>query len=299
MFSNLGLGIGLRSVYFDTILQQTSRSESQIKWAEVITENYLDLDNDLTLAKLESLLKMRQQIPLALHGVSMNLGGLELSIEIQNNYLKRLKKLIDVIKPSMVSDHLCWTGAKSETLFDLLPVPFTEEMIQHFADRIKKVQDYLGQRILVENVSGYLSFNESTMPEWEFVSQVLEQADCGLLLDVNNVFVNSVNFKFNPKEYLKNIPRSRVGQIHLAGHSVEGSWIVDTHDQPVCEEVWGLYSYANKIMPNVSVMIERDDNFPDWAELQKELMRAGRIIAKQKKSKSKQGVSNELAAANI
>lgn len=274
MFPRLGIGVGVRSVYFDTLQLQTSQTNSLIKWGEVITENYLDLESDFSLKKLENLLALRKNIPIALHGVSMNLGSHD---PLDLNYLKRLKKLISEVKPTVVSDHLCWTGVQKNSLFDLLPVPFNQEMMTHFVDRIKQVQDFLGQRILVENVSGYLHFAESEISEWEFVAKIIEKSDCGLLLDVNNVYVNSVNFNFNPKEYIKNLPLNRVGQIHLAGHSIENDWIVDTHDQPVCEAVWDLYTYTNRLIPNINVMIERDDNFPAWKEIEKELRRALRI----------------------
>jgi uncharacterized protein len=211
-----------------------------------------------------------------LHGVSLSLGSAD---PLNEDYLARLRALVDRIEPAWVSDHLCWTGVDGVNLHDLLPLPYTEEVLNYLAARIDRVQGVLGRRILVENVSSYLTFAESQISEWEFVAELAKRADCGLLLDVNNVYVSSVNHGFDPLRYLDALPAERIGQIHLAGHSRQGGVLIDTHDHPVCPEVWALYRAAVERFGAVSTMIERDDHIPEFAELVAELDTARAIAA--------------------
>lgn len=175
------------------------------------------------------------------------------------------------------SDHLCWSGVNGEILHDLYPLPYTKDVIQHVVDKIKQTQDFMGTRMLIENLSSYVDFKISEMSEWEFITEIATRADCGLLLDVNNVYVSSVNHNFDPKKYIDHIPSHRIGQIHLAGHSVEEGYLIDTHDAPVCQEVWDLYQYTLKKKGTFSSMIERDGNIPEWQVLENELLTAQKI----------------------
>jgi hypothetical protein len=193
------------------------------------------------------------------------------------DYLQQLKALIDRFEPLWVSDHLCWTGVSGKNTHDLLPLPYTREAAGHIASRIDRVQDYLGRRMLIENVSSYVNFNQSEMTEWEFVSEVAERADCLLLLDVNNVYVSGFNHGFDPREYIGALPRQRIQQIHLAGHSNCGTHIIDTHDAPIVDEVWKLYGYTIETLGPVATMIERDDHIPDLATMVSELDEARTI----------------------
>jgi uncharacterized protein len=218
--------------------------------------------------------KVRARLPVVLHGVSLSIGSAD---SLDRGYLARLRELIHRIEPAWVSDHLCWTGVDGENLHDLMPLPYTHEALTHVVDRISAVQDTLGRRILIENVSSYVEFAHSEMQEWEFVREVLERADCGLLLDVNNIYVSSVNHGFDPVKYLRAIPANRVAQIHLAGHTRKDGYLIDTHDHPVCPEVWDLYRLAVREFGLVSAMIERDAEIPDWDTLDAEVRMIGRI----------------------
>jgi hypothetical protein len=262
----LGFGLGLRVPHYETILQTLPK----VDWFEVISENYM-VPGGKPLDYLE---RIRSHYPMVMHGVSMSIGGTD---PLNREYLKQLKALAERIEPMWISDHLCWTGADGKNLHDLLPLPYTEEALQHVVDRVSQVQDFLGRRMLLENVSSYVSYHQSEMPEWEFVAALAERADCLLLLDVNNVYVSSVNHDFNPVEYLQGIPVDRVQQFHLAGHSNCGDYIIDTHDAPIIDPVWDLYAAAVRRFGNVSTMIERDDNIPELSELLAELAQARRI----------------------
>jgi hypothetical protein len=178
------------------------------------------------------------------------------------------------VQPAWISDHLCWTGAYGTNLHDLMPLPYTEEAIRHVVSRVRQVQDLLGRRLLLENVSSYVSYRQSAMSEWDFLTEIAERADCLILLDVNNIYVSSVNHEFDPYDYLRAIPPARVQQFHLAGHSNEGAYIIDTHDHPIVDPVWQLYAEAVRRFPGVSTMIERDDHIPPLAELVAELEQA-------------------------
>jgi len=266
--SSLGMGLGLRPVYYPDILDKTP----SVDWFEVISENFM-VPGGRPIAMLE---RIRTSYPIVMHGVSMSIAS---TAPLDFTYLGALKGLADRFQPEWISDHLCWTGVHGVNLHDLLPIPYTSEALDHVVDRIMRVQDFLGRRIAIENVSSYITFAESEMDEWTFVREVAERADCWLLLDVNNVFVSSFNHGFDPARYIEAIPKDRVVQFHLAGHSEAGTHKIDTHDQPVCEEVWSLYSEICHHFGPVSTLIERDANFPPFGELMAELDRARTVAA--------------------
>jgi uncharacterized protein len=261
-------GLGLRPPFY----ADAAAGKAPVDWFELITENFM-VDGGPALRVLDSVC---ERYPVALHGVSMNLGGVD---PLDEQYLDELAKLVRRARPMWVSDHLCWTRQGGHHLHDLLPLPFTEEVVEHVASRIQKVQDRLGQQILVENVSTYLQFAHGTLREREFVSAVAERADCLLLLDVNNLFVNAHNHGFDAITYLHALPAQRVRQLHLAGHSVNGALRIDTHDCAVADAVWALHAEAVRLFPGAAVMIERDEAIPPLAELLGELDRARSLSA--------------------
>jgi uncharacterized protein (UPF0276 family) len=220
---------------------------------------------------------LREHLPVALHGVSLNLGGAD---PLDEEYLASLAGLVRNAAPPVVSDHLCWTGVEGRNLHDLAPLPHTEEALRHVAGRIRAVQDRLGRRIAVENVSSYLRFADDGMSEWEFLVGVAEEADCGILLDVNNVYVNAWNHGFDARRYLDAIPPARVLQIHLAGHSQSGALRIDTHDYPICDEVLELYALAIRRLGPVSTLVEWDDRLPDLDGLEAEAERVRGVLAR-------------------
>jgi uncharacterized protein len=261
-----GYGLGLRTPHYEAVLNEPHA----IDWLEVITENYL-VPGGKPLHYLE---RIRERFPLVMHGVSLSIGSTD---PVDLDYLAGVKALAARIEPHWISDHLCWTGIEGRNLHDLLPLPYTEEALASVVARIGEVQDALGRQILLENVSSYLSYQVSEMTEWEFLREVALRADCALLLDVNNIYVSSVNHGFDPLTYLKAIPADRVRQIHLAGHSDLGGHLIDTHDQPIVEAVWNLYGEAVALFGAVPAMIERDDNIPELGELVAELQVARNI----------------------
>jgi uncharacterized protein len=264
---SLGFGLGARPEHYESLLNEHLGC---VAWLEALTENYL-VPGGRPLRYLE---RLREHYPLALHGVSLSIGSVDpLNLE----YLKDVKELACKVEAMWVSDHLCWTGVNGTNLHDLLPLPYTQEAIEHVVSRISEVQERLGRRILLENVSSYLTYTHSEMTEWEFVTEIAERADCLLLLDINNVYVSAMNHSFDPKTYLRHIPIDRVQQFHLAGHRKAGDFLVDTHDQPVCEPVWKLYAFAIERFGLVSTMIERDSEIPSLSELLAELDNARRI----------------------
>jgi uncharacterized protein (UPF0276 family) len=263
MHTSLGFGLGLRTDHYAAI----HASAPRVDWFEALTENYL-VGGGRPVDHLE---RVRERYPVVLHGVSLSIGG---SDPLDTDYLSRLSALCRRIEPEWVSDHLCWTGVDGVNLHDLLPLPYTEEALEHVARRVLAVQDILGRRILLENVSSYVAFASSSMSEWEFLARLTERADCDLLLDVNNVYVSAVNHGFDPREFIDALPVARVRQIHLAGHRDHGSHIVDTHDAAVADPVWKLYEHALRALGPVATMIERDDRIPALAELVAELDRA-------------------------
>ena len=264
----LGFGLGLRPDHYEAILAEAPR----VDWFEAISENYM-VGGGKPLRWLE---RIRADYPVVLHGVSLSIGSCD---TLDRAYLIELKALAERIRPAWISDHLCWTGIAGRNMHDLLPLPHTEEAVHHIAARVREVQDFLGRRILLENVSSYAVFKDSRLAEWDFLKAIAEEADCLLLLDINNIYVNSQNHGFDPLDYLRAIPVSRVQQIHLAGHSRNGALLIDTHDHPVPEGVWELYAAAVRRFGAVATMIERDDRIPPLQELVAELDRARAIAA--------------------
>jgi uncharacterized protein (UPF0276 family) len=264
----LGFGLGLRVEHYEAILTDRPR----VDWFEALTENYLVPGGK----PLRNLMAVRENYPLVMHGVSLSIGS---TARLDRGYLAQVKALAARIEPKWISDHLCWTGVAGKNLHDLLPLPYTEEALAHVVERVRTVQDILGRRILLENVSSYVSFRDSRLTEWEFLREVATQADCLILLDVNNIYVSSVNHEFAPLEYLQAIPVDRVQQIHLAGHENHGDYLIDTHDHPVPDPVWELYAAAVRRFGNVSTMIERDANIPPLESLCEELEQARAVAA--------------------
>ena len=265
----LGFGLGLRAEHYQDVLD---RKPQNIDWFEILSENYM-IDGGKPLYFLDAI---RADYPMVMHGVSMSLGSTD---ELDFNYLQQLKTLIDRIEPRWFSDHLCWTGVDQRNMHDLLPLPYTEEAVIHVADRISRVQDFIGSQMLIENLSSYITYCEDVMPEWEFLSAVAERADCYLLLDVNNIYVSSFNHHYDPIDYLNGVPVDRVWQHHLAGHTNDGNLIIDTHDEDIIDPVWQLYAETARRFGPVSTMIERDGNIPELDEVLAELDQARRIAA--------------------
>ena len=262
----LGFGLGLRTAHYEEILN----SDPHVDWFELLSENYM-LPGGKPLHYLH---RICERYPVVMHGVALSIGSTD---PLDRDYLKRLKTLADRVRPHWISDHLCWTGVSGKNTHDLLPIPYTEEALAHIVARVSEVQDFLGQRILLENVSSYVSFKDSELSEWEFIAEVARRADCLLLLDVNNIYVSAYNHGFDAQAYLAGIPAERVQQIHLAGHSNCGEHIIDTHDADVIDPVWDLYANAIAQLGPVSTMIERDDNIPPLAQLVAELDQARRV----------------------
>jgi uncharacterized protein (UPF0276 family) len=262
----LGYGLGLRKEHYETVLAK----HPPVDWFEIISENYM-VDGGKPLYYLDHI---RETYPIAMHGVSLSIGGTD---PLDRDYLMRLKTLANRVKPAWVSDHLCWTGVQGTNLHDLMPLPYTPETVNHVAERVTQVQDYLGRQILLENVSSYVAYATSVMTEWEFLCEIAETADCLILLDVNNIYVSAMNHNFDPYAYLSGIPVERVRQFHLAGHTCQQDLIIDTHDQPIVDPVWNLYAAAVRRFGHVSTMIERDDNIPPLSDLLDELKQARRI----------------------
>jgi uncharacterized protein len=259
----LGHGVGLRPKHYGRFLE----SRPRVDWVEAISENFMGIGGR-PLAVLE---KVRRDVPVALHGVSLSIGS---SDPLNGEYLAQLSELVNRIEPAVVSDHLCWGSHGGRYVHDLLPLPFTEEALEHVAARVKQVQDRLGRQILLENVSSYLTYAESTLSEWDFLAEIAQRADCGILLDINNIFVSSKNHGFDAFEYLSAIPVERVGQYHLAGHSDYGEYLLDTHDAAVCDEVWSLYREAVRRFGLVSTLIEWDEKIPELEVLVAESRKA-------------------------
>jgi uncharacterized protein (UPF0276 family) len=267
-FPALGHGIGLRPPHYAEVVE----SHPPVDWFEVITENFMVAGGN----PRHVLRQVRARYPVVLHGVSLSIGSVD---PIDEAYLTGLAALADEIEPAWISDHLCWSSFGGHTGHDLWPLPFTEEALGHVVRRVQDVQERLRRPILIENVSSYLEFAHSTLPEWEFLSEVARRADCGLLLDVNNVFVSAHNHGFEAAEFLAGIPVERVKQIHLAGHRDEGTHLLDTHDHAICDGVWGLYRAAVRRFGAVPTIIERDDDIPPLAEVLAESRQAAAIEA--------------------
>jgi len=262
-FPYLGHGIGLRTTHFPRVLDGTARAD----WFEAVSENFM-IRGGRPLAVLE---RVRAEAPVVLHGVSLSIGSTD---PLNERYLRELRALAERFDPAWVSDHLCWGSFGGHYAHDLLPLPYTEEALAVVVERVERVQERLGRRILLENVSSYVTFTHSVMPEWEFLGAVAERADCGILLDVNNVYVSAVNHGFAADAYIDGVPAARVGQIHLAGHSDKGTHLLDAHDGPVVEAVWCLYRRAVRRLGRVSTLVEWDERIPELEVVLAEAERA-------------------------
>jgi hypothetical protein len=256
-FPFLGFGVGLRRPHYAEILETIPGMD----WFEVTTENFMVAGG----RPIEVIEGVRENYPIVMHGVSLSIGSTD---PLNRDYLRELNTMACRFEPSWISDHLCWTGVGGRNLHDLLPLPYTEEAVAHAVRRIREIQDILGRSILIENVSSYMSFACSTLSEWEFLNAVADEADCGILLDINNIFVNAFNHGFDAERYIDSVPIERVHQFHLAGHQDHGKYLLDTHDHPVCDEVWRLYEYAVRRFGTISTLIEWDDRIPEFRELQ-------------------------------
>jgi uncharacterized protein len=264
--SAASVGIGLRTAHFGTLLER----RAEVEWFEAISENFM-MDGGRPHFVLGHI---RRDFPVALHGVSLSIGGTD---PLCADYLQRLRTLVRRYEPCWISDHLCWTGVDAHNLHDLLPLPWDEETLAHVAARVTEVQDRLGHRIALENASSYLTFTHSTMTEWEFLAELCHRADCLLLLDVNNVYVSARNHGFDATAYLDAVPAERVVQIHLAGHSDLGSHLLDTHDAPVADAVWELYRATIARLGAVPTSIEWDGDVPPLERLEAEAAIVRRI----------------------
>jgi hypothetical protein len=264
--ADMQFGLGLRHQHY----QEIADAPGRVDWFEALSENYM-VAGGMPLHWLD---RFRRDYPIALHGVSMSIGSID---ALDQSYLDELKRLIDRVEPLWVSDHLCFTGLRGLNMHDLLPLPYTEEALDHVAERVKRVQDHLGRRLVLENVSSYVTYAASELTEWQFIAALSERADCEILLDVNNVYVSAFNHEFDALAFLRAMPRARVRQFHLAGHTHKGSHIIDTHDHPIVPDVWDLYAEAVRLFPGVPTMIERDAEIPPYAELLAELDQARAI----------------------
>ncbi len=271
----LGVGVGLRPVHYPDIRERAESGDLGVDWFEAISENYMIPGG----RPLRILGEIAGHSPIVLHGVSLNIGSVD---PLDTSYLQELRRLAARFQPRWVSDHLCWTGVDGRNLHDLIPLPYTEEAIRHVSRRVKQVQEVLGRRIALENVSSYVSFVSDSLTEWQFLAAVAEEADCGILLDVNNVFVSARNHGFDPVRYIDGVPSGRVFQIHLAGHRQEGPLLIDTHDHPVRAEVWELFDYAIERLGPVSTLIEWDDQIPPYEQLLEEAQRARAILERER-----------------
>lgn len=263
-----GFGLGLRPDHYPDFLA----GPQPVDWLEIISENYM-VPGGRPLAMLD---RIRADYPVVMHGVSLSIGSDE---PLDRDYLAALKALAERTQPLWISDHLCWTGINAHNSHDLLPLPYDAPALQCVVDNIGRVQDCLGRRILIENPSSYVTFRSSDRSEWEFLAEMAERADCLLLLDVNNIYVSARNHGFDPRDYLAALPANRIQQVHLAGHSDMGDYVIDTHDADVCDAVWDLYSIAISLFGPIATMIERDDDIPPLADLLAELDRARQLAA--------------------
>jgi uncharacterized protein (UPF0276 family) len=264
---NLGLGLGLRSQHFDYILENSP----EVDWFEVISENFMD-----SFGRPRHILKqIAEKYPVVMHGVSMSIGSTD---PLNFDYLKSLKTLADEVKPAWISDHLCWTGVLTTNSHDLLPLPLNEESLKHVCGRIQQVQDYLERPLVIENPSTYASFKHSDIPEHEFLKLMTEETGCGLLLDVNNVYVSSFNNDFDPVEYIQGIPHDKIVQMHLAGHQNMGNYIIDTHDREVTNQVWKLFQMTYQLAPEAAILLEWDGNIPTFDVYHAELMKSKKYM---------------------
>ena len=260
---DLGIGVGLRTVHFPHILA----NHPAVDWFEVLSENFMDSGG----RPLHVLDQVAERYPVALHGVSLSIGGTD---PLDRDYLRKLKALAARTRAAWVSDHLCWTGVAGKNVHDLLPMPYTEEALRHTAERVRTVSDVLERPLVLENPSSYVEFAASTMTEWEFLSRLAAEADCGLLLDVNNVYVSAFNHGFDPRDYIASIPADRVVQYHVAGHTHKGTHIVDTHSDHAIAEVWDLYRLAWSRTGPTATLYEWDEDIPAFEVVHAEALKA-------------------------
>jgi len=265
---DLGFGLGLRPCHYHHLLA----NPAGVGWFEIISENFMD---DHGFAR-HVLLTLARQVPIVMHGVSLSIGS---TSPLDRDYLAGLRALAELVCPAWISDHLCWTSADGHNTHDLMPMPLTEEALEHVTERVRRVQDFLGRPLVLENPSTYLEFAHSVIPEWEFLSALTERTGCGLLLDVNNVFVSAYNQGFEPERYIRSLPADRIVQIHLAGPTSYGRFLVDTHDHPVPTQVWRLYLLAQELTGGVSTLLEWDAAIPPYPELVAELDKARGVLA--------------------
>jgi uncharacterized protein (UPF0276 family) len=278
----LGFGVGLRADHYEDVLGGPAR----VEWFEAISENYMDTQG----RPLHVLERVRRDRPVALHGVGLSIGSTD---PLDERYLDSLAALVERIEPALVTDHLCWTGVGGRVLYDLLPLPYTAEALAHVVERVRRVQDRLGRRILLENPSTYIAFRHSEMTEWEFLAAIAERADCGILLDVNNVYVSAHNLGFNAITYLEAVPPERVGQLHLAGFTDMGTYLFDTHSAPVHDDVWALYRRAVRRFGDSPTLVEWDADIPPFERLCAEADRARREAARMTMKGATDGASTD------
>ena len=262
-FPDLGLGVGLRTVHYPHILEK----KPEVDFFEILSENYMDTGG----RPLWVLDQVAERYAIVMHGVSMSIGSVD---PLNFTHLAKLKKLAARTKAHWVSDHLCWTGVAGRNTHDLLPMPLSEEALRHVVRRVKTVSDFLERPLILENASTYAEFTSSSMTEWEFFGRLMDEADCGMLLDVNNVYVSSFNHGFDPVAYLDTVPPERVVQYHLAGHTNKGTHIIDTHNDYVIDEVWKLYAHSVKRTGNVSTLLEWDADIPSFEIVHAEALKA-------------------------
>jgi uncharacterized protein (UPF0276 family) len=259
----LGYGLGLRSTYYQQILEQSP----DVDWFEVVSENFM-VQGGKALYYLDAI---AERYPLVMHGVSLSIGGPH---ALDPDYLNQLKQLAERVRPAWISDHLCWSRGNAHQLHDLLPLPYTEESLDYIAARVIQVQDVLQRPLVLENVSSYVRVASDDFTEWEFLAALSRESGCELLLDVNNVYVSSRNHGFDPWAFIRSLPIDKVRQLHLAGHSDYGDYVIDTHDHPVSDPVWALYQRTLEHFGPVATLLERDDHFPPFDELLDELQKA-------------------------
>ena len=260
---NLGLGVGLRTVHLPYLLKH----HPEVDWFEIISENFMDSGGRPRYV----LEQLAERYPIVMHGVSLSIGSTD---PLNFEYLTRLKRLADAVGARWVSDHLCWTGVAGRNTHDLLPLPLNEATLRHVVGRVRTVQDFLGRPLVLENPSTYVAFADSTLSEWEFLARLTEDTDCGLLLDVNNIYVSSVNHDFDPAEYVRSVPHRRVVQFHLAGHTNCCTHLIDTHDGPVIDPVWELYRLAHRLTGGAATLLEWDAKIPEFPVVHAEVLKA-------------------------
>jgi len=281
-YENLGLGVGLRSVHFGYILKHWP----SVDWFEIISENYIDSQGRPRYI----LDQIAERYPIVMHGVSLSIGSTD---PLDFEYLGKIKTLSQQIQARWVSDHVCWTGVAGKNTHDLLPIPYNQQTLDYVAQRVSEVQDFLERPLILEDPSSYVTFADSTMSEWEFLSALVEKTNCGLLLDVNNVYVSSVNHDFDPKQYIRNLPLQNVVQFHLAGHTNMGDYCIDTHDGHVIDPVWELFRLAYDLTGGASTLLEWDAKIPDFQTLHAEVLKAKTHILGQ----ASKGIESDVKVA--